>query len=74
MANLQCETLVLFLFSRLWKALLESTAKAAVTVSSKSEKGGLHSSDVQCDVTRDCDTRGLATWQALDSIFQLVLH
>ncbi len=30
MANLQCETLVLFLFPRLWKALLESTAKAVV--------------------------------------------
>ena len=68
MANLQCETLVLFLFPRLWKALLESTAKAVVTVSSGKAKRG------------DCDTRGSACtavvrkWEALDSIFQLVLH
>ena len=50
MANLQCETLVLFLFPRLWKALLESTAKAVtsvVTVSSGKAKRG------------DCDTRGV---------------
>jgi hypothetical protein len=40
MANLQCETLVLFLFPRLWKALLESTAKAVVTVSSGKAKRG----------------------------------